>query len=365
MGGVHLMIGKIRLVYTEKHKLHKDPGERHVENPWRVEELLSALKSGELWSYVELVEPPVPGYNTVLLAHSSGYVEWLKRECAKGFHYIDPDTYVTEHSCDLAASFASASSNATLKVLNEGGVWVILARPGGHHAGRDGVAMGAPTLGFCLVDYTSIAVLTALSHGAMPLAIDFDAHHGNGSQEILWNNPCAVHVDIHEWGIYPGTGWVTDIGGPGAEGTKINIPLYSNASGDSEYIWILENVIKRVVNIVKPSVVIVFAGFDAHALDPITGLNATETTFTLYGSYIRELIASGFVRGAVIILGGGYGRGLVSGFTSFLEGLLGLKKTLAVVPKSPGAYIEEAIPSILHKLEKTLESKCYTFARAL
>jgi acetoin utilization deacetylase AcuC-like enzyme len=105
---------------------------------------------------------------------------------------------------------------------------------------------------------------------------------------------------------------------------------------------------------VKPDILVVFAGFDAHKDDPLTGLEATEATFTLYGSYIGDLIRREVVRGAVVILGGGYGRGLVSGFRSFIEGLLGIKKPIEIKQESPGKVIEESIPSILSKLEETM-----------
>jgi acetoin utilization deacetylase AcuC-like enzyme len=213
--------------------------------------------------------------------------------------------------------------------------------------------MGAPTLGFCIFDYTSIAALTAIEKGAVVLALDFDAHHANGSQEILWSEPRAVHVDIHEWGIYPGTGWITDIGGPGAEGSKINIPLLSGA-GDSEYAWILRNVVERAVNVVKPELLVVFAGFDSHREDPLTGLEVTEATYGLYGDYIGRLVRSETVRGVVIVLGGGYSKGLVSGFKSFAKSLLGLEKPIAVEPRTPGRLVDEHAPTILRKLEEAV-----------
>lgn len=349
------MTEKIHIVYSEKHRLHRDPAEIHAENPWRVENIVSELKSSDLWSLVDLIETPSPDYNTVLLAHSVEYVEWLKRECNKGFHYIDADTYVNEYTCDLAASFATASRQAALSALRHGGVWIILARPGGHHAGRNGRAMSAPTLGFCIFDYTSIAALSVLNYEAIPLALDFDAHHGNGSQEILWSEPRVIHVDIHQWRIYPGTGWVTDIGGQGAEGTKINIPLY-RGSGDPEFAWTLNYVVKRVVDIVKPNILVVFAGFDAHVDDPLSGLEATEHTYTLYGSYLRELLETNIIQGVVIILGGGYSRGLISGFKSLVEGLLGLKKPVVIEPRSPGEHVENTLPLILKKLIENLEN---------
>lgn len=347
------MLGKLTLVYTEKHKLHRDPEGMHPESPWRVEEVLKAVRESELAGNVVFAEPPNPNYSSVLLAHEEEYVEWIRKECAKGFHYVDPDTYVNEYTCDLSASFAEASRLAALEALR-GAVTVVLARPGGHHAGLRGRAMGAPTLGFCIFDYASVAALELVKRGYRAAVLDFDAHHGNGTQEILWNEPMALHVDIHQWRIYPGTGWVTDIGGSRAEGSKINVPLMRGAS-DGEYAWVLENIVKPAIEAFKPEVIVVFAGFDAHVEDPLTGLAATENTFALYGYYLRELLEKGKASGAVVILGGGYGSGLVKGFTHFAKALLGLAEPPQVPPKPPGAHIESAVPVVMKKLRALIE----------
>lgn len=347
------MIGKVTLVYTEKHMLHRDPEGSHPESPWRVEEIVRAVEESELANEVAFAEPPGPNYSSVLLAHEEDYVEWIKKECAKGFHYVDSDTYVNEYTCDLSASFAESSRLAALEALG-GAVTVILARPGGHHAGLRGRAMGAPTLGFCVFDYASVAALELVERGYRVVVLDFDAHHGNGTQEILWSEPMVLHIDIHQWQIYPGTGWVTDTGGTQAEGSKINIPLMRGA-GDGEFAWVLENVVKPAVEMFKPDVVVVFAGFDGHVEDPLTGLAASEATFALYGRYLRELLEKDRISGAVIILGGGYGPGLVKGFTHFMNALLGSVDPPRVPHKPPGLHVEEAVPVLMKKLGALLE----------
>lgn len=347
MGGC---VVRIRVVYTERHRLHSDLYGVHPESPWRVEEARLALSQRLFSDYIDFDNAPEPDYSVVELAHSKQYVDWIRRECSRGFHYVDADTYVNEYTCDLAASFAKAAWEAALRAT-KGSSTLILARPGGHHAGINGKAMGAPTLGFCIFDYTSIATLELVKRGYRVAIVDFDAHHGNGSQEILWNEPMALHVDIHQWGIYPGTGWVTDVGGERARGTKINIPLQRGA-GDGEFSWVLEHVVKPALELFKPDVLVVFAGFDAHAEDPLTGLEATETTYLNYGFYMGELVRGGFVSGVVAVLGGGYGRGLVRGLEAFIKGFLGLGSIRPVEAVSPGEHVESAVPTILKMLEK-------------
>lgn len=344
---------KLRVIYTERHRLHSDQRGLHPESPWRVEEIRTTLLHEPLNEFVEFSSPPDPDYDVLEPAHSRDYVSWVKSECARGFHYIDADTYVNEHSCDLAASFAKAAWRSASEALG-GGLTLLLARPGGHHAGRNGRAMGAPTLGFCIFDYASIATLELVRRGHRVAILDFDAHHGNGTQEILWNESMALHIDIHQWSIYPGTGWVTDMGGELARGTKINIPLYSGA-GDGEFSWVLEKIVRPAIEIFKPDVLVVFAGFDAHVEDPLTGLQATQIMFSNVGLYLGELIRAGFARGLLAVLGGGYGRGLVKGFKAFVKGLLGLTQAKHVEPRPPGNHLETSTPIILKNLEKTVK----------
>ncbi len=342
---------RLRIVYDERHLLHRDPYGRHPGDPRRVEKSLESLKLSEAWGHVDLVGAPDPDHRIPLTAHERDYVDKIRYECSLGFHYIDADTYVTEHTMDVASMFSRASVDAALDSLASGRPYFIMARPGGHHAGRRGRAMGAPTLGFCIFDHVSIAAKALIDRGYKIMIIDFDAHHGNGTQEILWEEPRALHIDIHQAGIYPGTGRITDIGGGGARGTKINIPL-GRGSGDHVYSWILNRVIEPTRRIYKPDMLIVFAGFDAHRDDMLTGLEATENTFTLFGSYVGELIDRGEIAGCVSIMGGGYGPGTIPSFLAYVEAMLGLREIPAIEGEEPGAEVVTSIPGIMDLLRE-------------
>lgn len=342
---------KLFLVYDERHRLHRDPGDRHPEGVWRVEEAVEELRRSPAWGHVDVVRAPEPDYSAVLLVHDPDYVEWIGSECSKGFHYVDADTYVTEHTCDVAASFAAAAREAAYRSTETGIPWFIMARPGGHHAGRKGPAMGAPTLGFCIFDYAAVAAKVLVEQGYRVMVFDFDAHHGNGTQEIFWTDSRVLHVDVHQRWIYPGTGDIGDVGGAGAEGTKINIPLYPE-SGDEHYAWILYNIVEKARELFKPDAVVVFAGFDAHREDRLTQLQVTEMTYSLYGHYLRKLLESREIKGLVSILGGGYGRGMVRSLRHYIEGLLNTSKEPSVVPVSPGKSIEYGANKVLSLLSK-------------
>ncbi|MCX8196607.1 MAG: histone deacetylase family protein [Acidilobaceae archaeon] len=322
---------KLRVVYDEIHKLHADPRGRHPADPWRLERALSAMKSSPVWSSTVLLRAPPASREALLLAHDEEYVSFVEEESKGGFHYVDWDTYVTEHSFAAGAAFAAAALRAALSSLESREPWFIMPRPGGHHAGRKGWAMGASTLGFCLFNYAGIAAKAFLREGLKVLALDFDAHHGNGTQDILWEEPRAVHVDFHEEGIYPGSGDVSEKGGSGAEGTKVNVPLLPY-SGDGEYYWAVENVLKPLLEVFKPEALVISAGFDAFAGDPLTHLMASERTFELLGHTLRPYVGS---KPMVIVMEGGYGEGLTRGLTAFLESLMGLREASEVKHKEP------------------------------
>ncbi|MCS7099961.1 MAG: hypothetical protein RMH84_05295, partial [Sulfolobales archaeon] len=325
------------------------------EGVWRVEDSVAELRKSGAWSYVRVVRALEPDYGAVLLVHDPDYVDWIRSECSKGFHYVDADTYVTEHTCDVAASFAASTAEAAVRSVETGSPWFVMARPGGHHAGRRGPAMGAPTLGFCVFDYAAIAARTLADLGYRVMVLDFDAHHGNGTQEILWNDPRVLHIDIHQRWIYPGTGDIEDVGGSGAEGTKINVPLYPD-SGDENYSWILANVVEKAREIFQPDAAVVFAGFDAHREDRLTQLQVTEATYSLFGHYLRKLLELGEMGGLVSVLGGGYGRGMVRSFRSYIEGLLNITSEPEMRPVSPGRSVEYGVSRVLSILSRTVQN---------
>ncbi len=162
---------------------------------------VESLKRAGLWESV--IEPePVPE-KELLRVHSAEYVDIVKSLSGK-FAYIDPDTYVSPGTWGTALRAFGAARKTVELALKEEGLYLALVRPPGHHAGKSGRAFNAPTLGFCIFNNAAYAAKVATEKVGKVLVIDFDAHHGNGTQEILWDDPNAVHIDLHERGIYPG-----------------------------------------------------------------------------------------------------------------------------------------------------------------
>lgn len=296
----------------------------HPENPSRLEIALSALyNSGFGESIVEVQggENSVNVRELLLKTHDSAYVEYIFKLCSQEFEgYIDSDTYISRGTCIAAQKAVEFSVMAVEHVLkNQYNFVLALVRPPGHHAGVSGRAMNAPTQGFCIFNNVAVATTYALSKGIKPvLIIDIDVHHGNGTQEIFWSNPGVVHVDVHEQGIYPGTGDIYDVGGGEAEGTKINIPLPPH-SDDEDYIYAFLRLVEPLIYAVKPRLIAISAGFDAYSNDGLASMRLTENFYKFFGRMLHEVLQALRI-GAVAVLEGGYSVGLRNGLPAMLKG---------------------------------------------
>ncbi len=330
-----------RLVtYTSKLFLkHADPTSRHPENPQRLITAWDVLQ-GIADKEVEVKYRVSMNKDVLFNVHNRDYVEFIRRESLKGFHYIDPDTYVCEHTFEVAVAAVNSACEAAVRSLREGLPTLALVRPPGHHVGRDGRAFNAPTNGFCIFNNAAAAAMELTRLGLRTLVLDFDAHHGNGTQDILWFERIP-HLDLHEWGAYPGSGWFTDVGGDDI-GCKVNIPIPRGAC-DRVYLWVLREVVLPIIAGVRPDALVVSAGFDAHVNDPMTTLQLSTQAYRIIGSLISGLKSYDILSGAVVVLEGGYLPGLAEAFAGFIEGLLkpvNPAELLERLPKSPGTVDE-------------------------
>ncbi len=247
----------------------------HPESPRRLEVLLEALGSWQEAGPATLEE--------VGRCHSRAYVETVRS--IEGWTWLDADTPASETSYEAALLAAGGA----IRAVATGGF--ALVRPPGHHALR-GRAMG-----FCLFNNAAVAARWAQAElGLERVAIlDWDVHHGNGTQSIFWDDPSVLYVSLHQWPYYPGTG------GPG-EGneTTVNVPLASG-SGNEDYLRAFEEVIEPAVRGFEPDLLIVSAGFDAHIDDPLAGMEVT-------GQGFRELArrCRGLAPRLAAVLEGGY-----------------------------------------------------------
>jgi acetoin utilization deacetylase AcuC-like enzyme len=228
------------------------PTEPHVEMRERLLVLLDAF---------EVVEGSPASREQVERVHTPAYLDRL--EAIEVPTLLDPDTVASETSYEAAL----LAAGCTLGAVDRGGF--ALVRPPGHHA-PPGRAMG-----FCLVDNVAVAARYAQAElGIERVAIvDWDVHHGNGTQDIFWDDDSVLFVSLHQWPFYPGTG------GPGEENeTTVNLPLPAG-SGDEEYLRAFTERVEPAVRAFDPELVLVSAGFDAHVDDPLAGMRVTRDGF--------------------------------------------------------------------------------------
>ncbi len=318
------MINTIKAYYNNDFKLHRDESGTHPECPGRLNYALDGITSisKSLLVNYEITIDENEAIELLSRIHDKDYISHIKNESFSGYHYIDSDTYVNEHTYYVALKAFTISYEAAKDSVNNDVPIIVLTRPPGHHAGISGRALGAPSNGFCIFNNCAAAVLGFKDLGlSKVLIIDFDAHHGNGTQEIFWNDERVVHIDVHEHGIYPGTGSIKDLGGDKARGTKINVPV-PPFSDDSVIAWFLTDVVERVISKLLPDAIAVSAGFDGHELDPLTDLEYSNISYALIGYFLRRVIEEYRVKGLVITLEGGYSVGLKTGIAEFIKAFL-------------------------------------------
>ena len=234
----------------------------HPEQPWRSRVALEGLAdAGLAEGLVQVgVEPAPP--ELLQLVHTPAYLSWLESFCATGGGTIDQDTVAAMGSW-LTARLAAAAGPALVAALDAGqaDAGFVIARPPGHHA------LPAKAMGFCLLNNIAITAALLVARGERVAIIDWDVHHGNGTQDIFWDDPAVLYVSVHQQRLFPGTGRVAEIGGPRAEGLTINMPLTDYVTGDVLR-HAFDVVVAPAVARFEPTWVLVSAGFDGHYLEP-------------------------------------------------------------------------------------------------
>jgi acetoin utilization deacetylase AcuC-like enzyme len=271
----------------------------HPERPDRLRAIEQALEDERFQSLARVEAPRAP-LETVALAHPMEYVEAIEEASpAQGLMQIDADTSMSPGSFEAALRCVGGGMLAVDEVMNQKAQNAFVAtRPPGHHAEK------TRPMGFCLFNNVAIAARYAQTrYGAERAAIvDFDVHHGNGSQDIFWADKSVMYCSTHEMPLYPGTGSTSE---RGDFNTIVNAPLRAGDGGD-QFRDAFDTVILPRLREFKPDVLLISAGFDAHTRDPLANLNLVEADFAWVTQKLMEIAEQSAQGRIVSMLEGGY-----------------------------------------------------------
>jgi acetoin utilization deacetylase AcuC-like enzyme len=270
----------------------------HPERPGRVGAVMAGVEDLRLGSECISLAAPEASIEDLVRVHAADYLSELEAFANRGGGQLDPDTYVVADSWVTARKAAGAGIAVVDELRERGdGIGLVVTRPPGHHAERE------RGMGFCLLNNVAVSAASLRAAGHRVLIIDWDVHHGNGTQAIFWEDPDVFYVSTHEWPLFPGTGNVFEIGGSSGIGTTLNVPLPAGATGDVVRAA-LEDVAGPAVERFAPDWVLVSCGFDAHRDDPLAGLELSSGDFARLARIASEFTpAPGRL---VLFLEGGY-----------------------------------------------------------
>jgi acetoin utilization deacetylase AcuC-like enzyme len=316
----------------------------HPENARRLTAIEEAMSDRD-WLGMELVEAPAATREQLERVHSAAHVDSIEAIADRGGGMIDLDTVASAGSWTAALHAAGGALHASERLVAEGG-WAFCAlRPPGHHAERD------RAMGFCLFNNVAVAAAHAIAELGLErvLVLDWDVHHGNGTESIFYASDQMLYASIHQSPLYPGTGAATDFGAGEGEGYTVNLPV-PPGSGSDEFLSLVQAVVVPIARQWKPQLLCISAGYDAHRDDPLANCTLDDAAYGDMAATMRGLAAELGVP-VLICLEGGYSLGaLARSVVATLDALSG-EAEVRTAPPDPAAGYRERLARFWPTLE--------------
>jgi acetoin utilization deacetylase AcuC-like enzyme len=288
------------LLYDDRFLMHDFSG--HPECAPRLSFIMEHLKKSPLWANLKMISPREASEEELALVHTPDHIREIKNYCENGGGWLDSDTYSLDASFSVACLAAGALLTAVEHIAKrEARTAFCAVRPPGHHATRD------KAMGFCLFNNIAVAArfIQKKKWGRKILIVDWDVHHGNGTQDIFWEDPDVAYFSLHRFPFYPGTGSAEEIGeGPG-KGNIFNLPIHMQMSVE-QTLHMAEVYLESAAKKIQPDWILISCGFDAYEKDPIGGLGFQAESYRRLTKIVKRL-ADQYAQGRIVsALEGGY-----------------------------------------------------------
>lgn len=321
-------------------------GSFHVETPQRLEVIYRMIDERISFS-LEKIKPRPATEEELTRVHTPSYVNMVKSTAGKEHVQLDPDTSTSSKSWEVACLAAGGVLNAVDSVM-EGKIQngFALVRPPGHHA------EASRAMGFCLFNNIGIGAAHLIQkHGLKRvLVVDWDLHHGNGTQNSFYDSREVLYFSTHQFPHYPGTGHWNEVGEGKGEGFTVNVPLRAGKT-DGDYLHIFQQILRPITSEYKPEFILVSAGFDTYEGDPLGGMQVTKEGFGVLAAELLDLAAEFSQKRLLCALEGGYDlQGLQDGVEQVLLQLAGKASKPSIEPIISSTTEEELAPVI--KIQK-------------
>ena len=301
------------IYYTHPVFYRHDTGNWHPERPARLEAADRGVASAGLT--VQRFEPPEADMEALELVHAHEYIGAIRRFCSTGGGALDPDTVAGPDSWEAALRAAGAGLAAIRVLSADPDATAFLAvRPPGHHA------LSNRAMGFCLFNNVGVAAAKLISEGFRVAVVDWDVHHGNGTQQIFWSDPNALYLSIHQYPFYPGGGALDEVGEGEGEGTIVNVPMPAGTAGDV-YGSVFERIFLPVLSQFDPDWILISAGYDAHESDPLAEQRLLAPDYASMAAGLTHIVPPNRI---ISFLEGGYHLpAITTSVAASLQGIAG------------------------------------------